>query len=568
MTRRGSPPEARPAAAAPLEAVARGESAALRWRIFVVLLLVSVLPLGLMGGGAWVVLGRLLDAEVVELQRALVQSHAAAVEAHLASLRQPLEAVARTHRREDLVAAATLRAILDALSRSSAGAFVDLALVDADGRYLQYQGPNPPEAPSCHAAEWFREALARGSHTSDVVLDARGVPHFALALRERSAAGTWVLRATVDATRLDALVRAGSPGGSGEAYLVGRDGRYQTTPRGGSILDRAPFTALEPYGRLRAQRASSGGVATLRVTTWVDGGRWLLVVEQDAGEVRAPVNRALAAGAAVTALATLLVVVTTFLATGHLQRRVDRANAARDRLARAFMRSAKLASVGELAAGLAHEVNNPLAIIAAEHTNLTDLVGLAGEGDDRRREMLESLARIRAQVQRCAGITNKMLQFGRQQESLPEPTELGPHLEAIAALLGSQARAHGVRLEVEVDPHLPLVLVDPLELEQVVVNLVTNSFHATPRGGAVTLEARAAPGGVTLEVADTGHGMSPEVRERAFEPFFTTKPVGQGTGLGLAVCHGIVTGWGGTIDVDSEPGHGATFRIQLPAAGG
>jgi signal transduction histidine kinase len=118
-------------------------------------------------------------------------------------------------------------------------------------------------------------------------------------------------------------------------------------------------------------------------------------------------------------------------------------------------------------------------------------------------------------------------------------------------------------MEVTVVPDLPRVRVDPLELEQVLVNVITNAFQAMPGGGTIAISARRSGGEVWLEVRDTGCGMPPEVRERIFEPFFTTKPAGQGTGLGLSVCFGLVSAWGGTMEVESVPGEGTTMRLRL-----
>ena len=188
-------------------------------------------------------------------------------------------------------------------------------------------------------------------------------------------------------------------------------------------------------------------------------------------------------------------------------------------------------------------------------------------GCDIRAELRESASRIRHQIDRCASITAKMLKFGRAGESSPRLVELSSGLAEIVALLDRQARVRNVALSVDADPALPRVTADPLELEQVVVNLVQNAFHALPGGGRVEIAALPGEGEVFLEVRDDGTGMAPEVADRIFEPFFTTKPVGEGTGLGLSICYGIVRGWGGALEVESEPGRGTVMRIRFPLAG-
>jgi two-component system NtrC family sensor kinase len=548
----------------PPDGAARGLT--LRLRIVVVLLLVPLLPLCLMGVGAWVVFGRLLGAKALELQRAVVQSHAASIETFLATQRGLLEVIASTHSREELTNPERLRGTLEVVNRVAGGSFVDLGVVAADGAQLGYSGPYDFPARNYRSSMWFREVMAVGAFTSDELTGFREVPHFVIAVRAESAGEPWVLRATIDPGRFNALVQSGMLGSSSEAFLVNREGQYQTAPRRDSTLDLAPLPNLAVHSGLRDERVTVDGVEKIRVTTWVNGSRWLLVVQQDAAEIRAPVTRAIARGALVSSVAVLLVVLTTILATNHLQRQIDRANREREELFRAFTRSAKLASVGELATGLAHEINNPLAIISVEQTNLSDLVALAGVAEAQRQEILDSVTRIATQIQRCASITNKMLQFGRQHESTLEPTALAPRLREIAAIMERQAGARRVVIRLDVDEELPRVLVDPLELEQVMVNLFTNSFHAMPEGGTIEVAARSLGGAVLLEVRDTGHGMPAEVRERIFEPFFTTKPVGLGTGLGLSVCFGIVASWGGSIDAESSPGRGTTMRIQMPLA--
>lgn len=544
----------------------RTSSATLRWRIVTALLVVSLIPLALVGAGAWVVFGRLLEDKSLELQRAVVSSHAASIEDFLATRRELLEVLARTHRQGELVDPERLHPTFEALNSSSGGSFLDLGVIGADGNHLAYLGPYDLASRNYRETEWFREVMVVGVFTSDVFLGFRKVPHFVIAVRAGGDEGPWVLRATIDSAKFDAVVQSGTLGRSSEAFLVNRQGLYQTTPRDGSVLDPAQGLSLEPHAGLKDQRVVVSGVEKLQATAWIDGGRWLLVVQQDVAEVRAPVTRAIAIGALVSSLAVLLLIVTTFLATRILQVQIDRANRLREEMFNAFMRSAKLASVGELATGLAHEINNPLAIISAEQTNLSDLIGLAEVSGPYRDEMVESTQRIRAQVERCGGITRKMLQFGPTHDSATEPVDLAPRLEEITALMARQASVRNVALEVEVEPELPRVRIDPLELEQVLVNVITNSFQAMPQGGTITIAARRAQREVWLDVRDTGEGMTPEVRERVFEPFFTTKPVGHGTGLGLSVCFGLVSAWGGTMEVESMPGRGTTMRLRLPPA--
>jgi len=168
-------------------------------------------------------------------------------------------------------------------------------------------------------------------------------------------------------------------------------------------------------------------------------------------------------------------------------------------------------------------------------------------------------------VDRCSSITSKMLQFGRKSESRIRPTDVVPLLEDIAGLMRQQAAVRNIDLRLELEPDLPRVKLDGTELQQVLVNLINNAMFAIGERGAVTITARQVGGEVELAVEDDGGGIGPGDLEHIFQPFFTTKPVGQGTGLGLSVCHGIVQSWGGTIHASSGPGAGTRMTIRLPS---
>jgi two-component system NtrC family sensor kinase len=314
------------------------------------------------------------------------------------------------------------------------------------------------------------------------------------------------------------------------------------------------------------RRIRVNGETLRQVTTWINGERWMLVVQQPEQVILAPVNAAVLQGGLIAALALLLVGLSTLILTSSLISRVERADRERDVMYGDLLRAAKLASLGEMATGLAHEINNPLAIIGAEQTNLADEIDELELAPEARASFSQSVERCRRQVLRCGEITGKMLQFGRNTETVLRPTDIGPAVREALVLLERRARARNVTLRLELAPDLPPALVDANELEQVLVNLVNNGLDALPRGGCITVSARPVDGRLLLQVQDNGSGISSEDLDRVFQPFFTTKPVGQGTGLGLAVVYGIVRGWGGSVAAESELGRGTVMSIRIPAA--
>ncbi|MBL8957550.1 MAG: histidine kinase, partial [Myxococcaceae bacterium] len=224
-----------------------------------------------------------------------------------------------------------------------------------------------------------------------------------------------------------------------------------------------------------------------------------------------------------------------------------------------LLQTAKLAAVGQLAAGLAHEINNPLGVII-------------GFGQALQRRLPEGsplampVASILREGQRCRDMVTEMLTFSRRSKPVMEPVDLNALVTATTVLLETRACQQRVVLKQALAPQLPPVSANKNQLQQVLVNLSTNALDAMPQGGTLTLSTRRLDDGrLSLQVADTGSGMPPDVRAHIFEPFFTTKELGKGTGLGLSLVYEIVTQHGGRIDVESAEGRGTVMAVQLPA---
>jgi len=541
-----------------------GVRKAFRWRIVIVLLTAALLPLIISGFGSWIVFRSMLEQKSFELMINVVEGHAEAIESHLSEQLHLLELAARSRPLDEIVSSGKLQNLMNDLNQSSSGGFIDLGIIDAGGDHVAYVGPYDLRGRNYREAEWFEEVMAAGAYISDVFLGFRQVPHCIIAVKARTDDEQWILRATINGDQFDKLVESEILGEGSYAYIVNRDGLYQTSPKAGSLLEKAPGLTVSYHSGVLQHRVNVGGIDKIRATTWINDGRWMLGVEQNLETIQAPVDRAIATGAQVVGVAVLLLILTTFLATRHLTDRIDKASAERDEMSRAFLRSAKLASIGELATGLAHEINNPLAIMSAEQTNVSDLVQESEGSPQWRNQVLESVNRCKEQVRRCAGITQKMLQFGRKRDSDLEPTDIAPRFLDIIDLLKRRAAVRNVQIDTEIEDGLPQVLADPIELEQVLVNLINNAIDAMPEGGTVTVRAFRDDDAVHLEVSDNGTGIPPQELDRIFEPFYTTKPAGKGTGLGLSVCYGIISSWGGRISAESRLGDGTTVHIFLP----
>ncbi|HWT01467.1 MAG TPA: response regulator [Pyrinomonadaceae bacterium] len=234
---------------------------------------------------------------------------------------------------------------------------------------------------------------------------------------------------------------------------------------------------------------------------------------------------------------------------------------------RAVARAEKLAAVGRLAAGVVHEINNPLATISACAEALESrLKEGAFDSSPEVEDLREYLSLIRSEAFRCKSITNGLLDFSRTRAGEHLPVNLFEVISTAARLVAHQQRGDRIEIRIEVMEQLAPVLGDEGQLQQAVIALATNAIDAMPEGGRLTFGGHNENGSVVISVGDTGVGIAPENLTKIFDPFFTTKEVGRGTGLGLAVCYGIVTEHGGRLDVQSAVGAGTTFTISLPAA--
>jgi two-component system, NtrC family, sensor kinase len=233
---------------------------------------------------------------------------------------------------------------------------------------------------------------------------------------------------------------------------------------------------------------------------------------------------------------------------------------------RAVARAEKLAAVGRLAAGVVHEINNPLATISACAESLESRLNEgAFDGSPMLEDLREYLGLIRSEAFRCKTITNGLLDFSRTRASDHVTIDLGDVIASAVRLLSHQKRRSAVEFKLDIAEDLLPVSGDPGQLQQAVIALATNALDAMVLSGILTITASNQADKVVVEVIDNGVGIQPENLPKIFEPFFTTKEIGKGTGLGLAVCYGILTEHGGTLDVQSSVGIGTTFTITLPA---
>jgi two-component system NtrC family sensor kinase len=245
---------------------------------------------------------------------------------------------------------------------------------------------------------------------------------------------------------------------------------------------------------------------------------------------------------------------------------VARADYEKQMMSKKMIEAGKMASVGELAAGIAHEINNPVAIMVEEAGWMGDLMQEASfKESESRFEFEKSIAQIQTQGRRCKEITHKLLSFARQTDTTVEDVNIIALLEELVALSSQRAKYGMVEIRTHFQRNLPSPKVSPSELQQVFFNLINNAIDAMEsQGGTLTISCGQKKDFLVIKVSDTGKGIPEANLDRIFDPFFTTKPVGKGTGLGLSICYGIIEKMEGTLEVESRVGKGTTFVVSIP----
>ncbi len=448
-------------------------------------------------------------------------------------------------------------------------AFVDIGLVNREGTLTDYVGPVTYTGNVNYGGEaWFQALLGPGrtSVITEIYLGFRDQPHFTIAVARGEGPGFRILRAALSPERLSNYLATLEGANEVHAAIVNDRGILQvTTPNLGEALQ--PSTFVPPRSPDRGFVDASGREGRPAYAyAWLSETPWALVV----------INAREAAGILGLPSAFSLVTLAIFLLAGMVilirTRQVVGTRLATEEheaaLSGQLVHAAKLASVGELAAGIAHEINNPLAIIAEEVGVLKDsLDPELAEADDEPLDIPEHLDAIHQAVFRCRDITRKLLTFVRQTDVKVEPQNLHAILDDVLdAMMGNELAISNVTLEKRYDPRITDILTDRNQLVQVFVNLVKNAIDAMPGGGRLTVITGLREGRAAVAIRDTGCGMAPEHVERVFMPFFTTKDPGKGTGLGLSVSYTIVRSFGGDFYVDSTPGKGSTFTVELPVA--
>ncbi len=451
------------------------------------------------------------------------------------------------------------------------GGLTDLSVIADTGTQVTYAGPFNLEGKDYSNQPWFWDCIENGACVSEIFSGYRDVPHIVVAVKSKRQDGHFfVLRATLETERLIQTLESYKTGEHAEIFLINHDGVLQTPSnfyKGTSNHMTIPVPEFDK--RTRSYVITDINWQPIVVgyayisTKIVPTSFILMVVKKKQSmmkvwlDLRRQINWFLFASGLV-----LAVVIT--LTSSFMVNRIFRADREKAKTMLMAEQNCQLASIGQLAAGVAHEINNPLALINETAGYVKDLFSIKDEYKDDP-ELIEHIDSIIEAVERCGTITRQLLGFARRLDVQTQTISLKDMVSDVINFHKKEAEYRDISIHVDIPDTIPLIETDRGKLQQIILNLVNNAFQAIDNGCFLDIRARMdGDNRVRLFIEDNGCGISESHLSKIFEPFFTTKKEGQGTGLGLSITYGLVQKLHGEITVESQTGQGTTFVITLP----
>jgi len=501
----------------------------------------------------------------------LVQKHKQNIDSFLNEKLGEIRFLVQNSEFENLCKESYLEQQLATLQQELDPVFVDLGMVNAKGLQIAYAGPFKLGKAQYSEAEWFKQAIQSQYFISDVFLGLRGFPHFIVTVRKIFHGEYWVFRATIDFMAFNNLVENVRIGKTGFAFIVNREGKCQTKPCIDIIPSKSNYMKLLKNGKRTVDKiyiveaVDDFGKKNIYTSAFLKSDNWMLVCQQNKSDAYSDLYRAKKIAALIFLLGGVGIITMAVLLSRRMVSHIAQADREKDMMNLQVIETGKLATVGELAAGIAHEINNPVAIMVEEAGWMEDLLE-----DEEVKENLEefqrALKQINTQGKRCKEITHKLLSFARKTDSRIQVVLMNDLIKDAIGLAEQSAKYSKITINTNLEENIPFIPASQTEIQQVFLNLINNAVDAMDKkgGGTIDITSRLEGNAIVVDFADNGPGIHRSNLARIFDPFFTTKPVGKGTGLGLSICYGIIKKMGGEIHVQSVVDEGTTFSIRIP----
>lgn len=537
----------------------------MRRSIAFLFMVITIVPLTIMAGINYHQYRESLKKEITTPVYSLVNDIRYAFEIFIEERLSTIRFISNAYTDEELKDPETLKKIFRALKHEFDG-FVDIGMINSTGILQSYAGPYDLLGKDYSEQDSFKEVKVRGSYISDVFLGFRKFPHIIYAVERMTDEGkSWYLRATIDTKKYEELVNSIELGLESDAFLVNKDKILQTSSRYyGKVLEKCTLDIpdvvkgtfvkelKDPYGKeviAGFSNVHSDYVFVLVKPKSVILKSWYTLKSEMFF---------------ILGVSIVIIVIASIRLSNLVTNRIKTADERRETAMKELQHTQKLSSIGRLAAGVAHEINNPLAIINEKAGLMKDIISFSKDFD-LKDEFLKHNDSIINSVSRCRSITHRLLGFARRFDINFEKLDINSIVKEVLGFLEKEASYRQIELVLTLNSEIPQVFSDKGQVQQVFLNILTNAMAAVENGGKIEIISYYLSDQkmIGIDFKDNGYGMSDEVKKHIFDPFFTTKR-GQGTGLGLSITYGIVKKLKGKISFDSRENQGTTFTILLP----
>jgi len=538
---------------------------ALRRNLIILMILVTVIPLSMMATINYYQYQKNLRDEIINPMQVMTNKTKRSFELFLEERLSTVRFITSAYTYKELSDTKILKRILLVLKREFDG-FVDLGLISSEGKLLCYAGPYAFLEKDYSQQNWYHKVLINGRHISDVFLGYREFPHVAIAVQNfTDVECCWILRTTIDTKKFDALIATMELDPECDAFLMNREGILQTNSKFyGKVLEPCQLTLPKGgQGTYVTEVEDRNGREVFIAYSYLVEPEYILVVVKPSSLILKTWFTFRTEIFLIYIASVLLIVLLVYKVTDAQVSHIKNADEKRELAFRELEHSQKLSSIGRLAAGVAHEINNHLAIINQKAGLMKDIID-AGSDFKEKQKIIDLTDAILKSTDRCSTITHRLLGFARRMEIEYEDLGLNDVMREVISFLEKEAIHRSIKIELYLDENLPRISSDRGQLQQVFLNILSNAFAAVDDNGKIIIRTWDVDSDkVGVSIQDDGCGMSEKDLDNIFEPFFTTKK-GYGTGLGLPITYGIIKKMGGSIKVESKESKGSTFTIYLP----
>jgi len=538
------------------------------WKLTVIFTsVVAILPLFLFALIDYKLSRHSVESEIILRTARYTSNTRRSVSFFLNERKAALDFAVRDNTFEELCDPMRLAELLENL-RKGFGGFTDLGLIDSSGFQRIYMGPYrlELEGKDYSNQEWFAEVVDRGTYISDIFMGFRNAPHLVIAVRHYFSNGSfYVLRATLE-QQFSKMLSHMEVSGLGDTFLINSEGMIQTPSLYyGDMFDKIPFQVPGYSDRTNViEKKNLDGTPIVVGYAYIPETPLILMVIKQKNELMKPWYETRMDLIWYLVLSITVIIIWILGVTTYLVSKLHIADQKRVKNLHMVEYSGKMASIGRLAAGVAHEINNPLAIINEKAGLIKDMFRFNDKyvKDDKLVGIVDA---ILVSVERCGRITRRLLRFARHMDVSIQPINLEEIIHEVLGFLGKEAEYRSIEVCVDVEEEIPRFQSDRGKLQQVFLNIVNNAFAAMKDGGRLEITARRKGDDlVSVDISDNGCGIPKTDLKRVFEPFFSTKGDAGGTGLGLSITYGLVHEIEGEITVESKEGEGTTFTVTLP----